>query len=120
MLIEACGKPLRVHLPQDGGEVLLRPGVPVDLPPRTARKLLQQAHGRVRLTRSLTADWLTLWRVVAEVSSGLELTDPRLPPVLAAIHGCDAAFMQGNKAAFLVAIEAVLVAMEAPEQFGLF
>jgi hypothetical protein len=112
MLVEALTKPLRVNLPQDGGEVLLRPGVPVDLPPMIACKLLQQAKGRVRLAMSLTADWLTLWRFVAEVSNGLEPDDPRLLAVLAAIQGCDAAFRQGNKAAFLVEVEGVRTAME--------
>lgn len=122
MLIEAMLKPLRVNLPQDGGNLLLRPGVPVDLPPLIAWKLLQQAKGRVRLTLSPTADWFTLWRFVAEVSSSLEPTDARLPSVLAAILRCDAAFGQGSKAAFLVAVEGVVKAMEVPEPkiLGLF
>jgi hypothetical protein len=122
MLIEALLKPLRVNLPQDGGDVLLRPGVPVNLPAKIAWKLLRQAKGRVRLTISPTEDWLTLWRFVAEVSGGLEPTDPRLPTVLAAIQECDAVFTQGNKAAFLVAVEDVAKAMEAHsnEMLGLF
>jgi hypothetical protein len=113
MLVEALTKPLRVNLPQDGGEVLLRPGTPVDLPPKVAWKLLRQAKGRVRLALPLTADWLTLWQFVADVSSGLEPDDPRLLTVLAAIQGCDAAFSQDNRAAFLVAVEEVMAAMEA-------
>lgn len=122
MLIEALLKPLRVNLSQDGGDVLLRPGVPVDLPAKVAWKLLRQAKGRVRLTISPTEDWLTLWRFVAEVSNGLEPTDPRLPTVLVAIQGCDAAFTQGNKSAFLIAVEGVMKAMEANgnETPGLF
>jgi hypothetical protein len=122
MLIEALVKPLRVSLPQDGGDVLLHPGMPVDLPPSIAWKLLKQAKGRVRLAISLRADWLTLWRFVAEASSGLELTDPRLPPVLAAIHGCDVAFIQDNRAAFLIAVEEVMQAMEGDgdETMGFF
>lgn len=122
MLVEALQKPLRVNLPQDGGNVLLRPGVPVDLPPMIAWKLLRQAKGRVRLTVSPAADWLTLWRFVGEVTNGLEPTDTRLPIVLKAIQECDVAFVQGNKAVFLVAVEGVLKAMEGPENetVGLF
>jgi hypothetical protein len=122
MLIEALLKPLRVNLPQDGGDLLLHPGVPVDIPPIIAGKLLRKAKGRVRLTLSPTADWLTLWRFVAEVSAGLEPTDPRLPTVLAAIQECDAAFTQGNKAGFLVTVEGVVKAMEVTENetLGLF
>ena len=105
MLIEALMKPLRVNLPQDGGDVLLRPGEPVNLPAHIAGKLLRQAKGRVKLTRSRTVDWFTMWRFVAEVSSGLEPGDSRLPAVFAALQGCDAAFAQGNKAGFLVAVE---------------
>ena len=121
MLIEALVKPLRVNLPQDGGELLLRPGVPVDLPAKTAWKLLRQAKGRVRLALPLTADWLTLWRFVAEVSNGLEPDDPRLLAVLAAIQGCDEAFSLGDRAAFLSKVEEVMTAMEThADQCGLF
>ena len=113
MLIEALMKPLRVTLPQDGGDVLLRPGAPVDLPATIAWKLLRQAKGRVRLAVSLTEDWLTLWRFVAEVSAGLEPTDPRVPMVLATVAACNEAFTQDNKVAFLVAIEGMAKTMEA-------
>lgn len=113
MFIEALMKPLRVTLPQDGWDVLLHPGTPVNLPAPIAWKLLRQAQGRVRLTRSLMADWLTLWRFVADVSHGLEPDDHRLPAVLSAIHGCDAAFTQDNKTAFWVAVDGVMQAMEA-------
>jgi hypothetical protein len=41
MLIESIEKPLRVTLPQDGGQVMLHPGVPVDLSPGIAWKLLK-------------------------------------------------------------------------------
>ena len=121
MLIEALMKPLRVTLPQDGGEILLHPGTPVELPAAIAWKLLRQAKGRVKLALPLTEDWLTLWRFVAEVSSGLEPNDSRLPLVLAAIAVCDVAFMQDNKAGFLVAVEGVIQAMEThTRQCGLF
>jgi hypothetical protein len=113
MRVEAVAKSLWVNLPQDGGDVLLRPGVPADLPPMIVWKLLRQAKGRVRLAISPTADWLTLWQFDAEVSNGLEPTDPRLTPVLAAIQHCDTAFTQGDKAAFLIAVEGVVKAMEA-------
>lgn len=116
MLIEALVKPLRVTLPQDGGDVLLCPGTPVELPATIAWKLPRQAKGRVRLAVSLTEDWLTFWRFVAEVSAGLEPMDPRLPMVLGAIAACDVAFTQGNKTAFVVAIEGMAKSMEANDE----
>jgi hypothetical protein len=112
MMVEAILKPLKVNLPQDGGCVVLRPGLPADLPPRIAAKLLLRAQGKVRIKVLPTADWLTLWRFVAEVSNGLEPTDPRLPVVLAAFKECDAAFSGDSKREFLVAIEHLVKSMQ--------
>lgn len=112
MKLEAIEKPLRVLLSDPDREVILRPGQPMDLPPRVVGRLLRQAKGKVRLVVNPQASWLTLWRDIAEISHGLEATDPRLPAVLRAIDICDDAFASGNKTAFLGGVEAVAKAME--------
>lgn len=48
MQLEAISKPLRYRL-RTGEEILLRPGIPVELPDLAAQKLLAQAPDRVRL-----------------------------------------------------------------------
>ncbi len=107
MRVEAL-RSLRVRLPE--GDVHLMPGVPAELAPRYAHRLLQA--GKVRLVMSTPLDWLTLWRFVAHVSNGLLPADPRVPHVLAAITECDRAFEQGDRVAFLEAVEGVVQAMQ--------
>jgi len=111
MKLEAIDKPLRLLLPNPDREMTLQPGQPVDLLPPLVWKLLRQAKGKVRLVVHPEADWLTLWRLVAEISSGLESTDPRLPEVMMAIGTCDSAFITGNKTAFLTGLKTVIEAM---------
>jgi hypothetical protein len=48
MLIEATVRPIQYRL-KNGNEVILHPGVPVDLPDCTAQYLLQQAREKVRI-----------------------------------------------------------------------
>jgi len=110
MLIEAIAQRIRFRL-RSGQEVILRPGVPTELPDSAAQQLLRRAKGKVRLVVNPESDWLTLWRLIAEISSGLEPTDARLPNVIQAISICDAAFMAGSKPSFLVGVEAVAKAM---------
>jgi hypothetical protein len=63
LLIEAS-TPLRVR--RLSGEVLLRPGEPVDFPHDEARKLLSRAHGKVRCVdlplTPLQPGWLVVYR----------------------------------------------------------
>jgi len=106
VFIEAF-KPLLVRLPER--DVRLLPGRPTNLAPKYARQLVRM--GKARLVISKEADWLTLWRYVADLSDGLPPTDPRLSRVLSAITHCDMAFMQGSKAAFLDAVHLVAEAM---------
>ncbi len=46
MLIEAIGKTICYRWP--GGEIVLTPGRPVELPDHRAKRLLERAHGKVR------------------------------------------------------------------------
>lgn len=110
MLIESTKRTIRFRM-RSGEEVKLNPGVPIELPDSAAQHLIRQAKGLVRKVVNLESDWLTLWRQVAEISSGLEPTDPRLPNVMQAINICDAAFIAGSKPSFLVGVDAVAQAM---------
>jgi hypothetical protein len=47
MQIEAIERPIRYRL-ATGRELILRPGVPVEVPEQAARQLLQKAGGKVR------------------------------------------------------------------------
>jgi hypothetical protein len=48
MLLEAMDKPIKYRL-RDGRELLLEPGVPVDVPDAAASYLLRKVSGRVRI-----------------------------------------------------------------------
>jgi hypothetical protein len=47
MQLEATGKPIRYRL-KSGEEVILRPGVPTELPDHAANQLLKKAPNKVR------------------------------------------------------------------------
>ena len=70
------------------------------------------ATSREASTPSTQQDWLTAWREVAAISSGLTAEDPRLPSVMAALGVCDAAFIAGNWATFQESKAGVGRAME--------
>lgn len=90
MLIEAI-IPLKVKLPT--GDILLTPGVPVELPREQAYRLLVKANGKVR---EATRDWSPTWRELAALTSNLTANDPRLP----ALNACDDAYLSGDWEAF--------------------
>ena len=103
MLIEAVTKPLTYRWP--GGEVRLEPGKPVRLPDDRARRLIEKAAGRVRITAPV--DWLAAWREVVVLTHGIPAEDPRIQSILAAIGECDNAFVQDDWTAFQQAAEGV-------------
>lgn len=110
MLVEAIEKPMCYRWPD--GEVQLVPGHPVDLPESRALRLLEKAHGKVRMVPQDKPDWLQAWREVATLTSGLTADDPRLPVVMAALNACDDAYLNGNWEAFCHAAPRVRSAME--------
>lgn len=128
MWVEAINGPLRYRWP--GGEVLLEPGRPVDLPDERAEKLLKKAVGKIRrvqaaektmktvgLTRPKNnRDWLTLWRELARMTYGIEKEDPRFQPVMNALDQCDEAFKADNWPAFEQAANDVRQAIQQKEQ----
>ena len=54
MQLEATGKSIRCRL-RSGEEILLRPGVPTELPDRAAAELLKKAPNRVRVVEVVPA-----------------------------------------------------------------
>jgi hypothetical protein len=51
MLLEATNKSIKYRL-RDGREVLLKPGLPIEVPDDAARYLLDKAPGRVQIASS--------------------------------------------------------------------
>ena len=86
------------------GDILLTPGVPVEIPTAQARRLILKAQGKVREAKR---DWSPSWRELATLSSGLTANDPRLPKVMAALNACDDAYLAGNWGGFQEAAEQI-------------
>ena len=53
MQLEATGRPIRYRL-RSGIEILIRPGVPAEVPDPAARELLAKAPGKVRAVNQST------------------------------------------------------------------
>ena len=87
-----------VRFKHQGKQVELGRGERVNLPVLQAQRLLFRAKDRVRLVKHM--DWLSSWRLVVEVSTGLTRDDPRLGPVLNVIEGLDRAFTADDWSAF--------------------
>jgi hypothetical protein len=64
------------------------------------------------LGKSARPSWLTAWRELAEITSGLTAEDARLQPVLAALDVCDTAFELDDWAAFQEARRGVMREMQ--------
>ena len=100
-----------VRIRYGGRDVIMQPGQRLHLPYEKARQLLAQAEGKVRKVGS-EADWVALWREVAEVSSGLVETDPRRPSVLELIVSLDRSFEEGHLEAFRHGVNRLRRAMQ--------
>lgn len=90
MLIEST-TPLTVKLPN--GDIRLTPGTPVEIPTAQARRLILKAQGKVREAKR---DWSPTWRELAALTYGITAEDPRLAGVMAALHACDDAYLNGD------------------------
>jgi len=108
MRLEAIGKSLTYRWP--GGEVVLEPGKPVELPRDRAERLLAKAAGKVR---EVKPDWFAAWRALAALVYGIEREDPRYEPVMAGLNTCDVAFLSGDWSAFRRAAEHVQALVRA-------
>ena len=55
---------------------------------------------RAKLPRVSQARWLKTWRELADLTTGVEVNDPRFRPIMEALESCDRAFEQGDWATF--------------------
>ena len=113
MLIEAM-MPLTVKFPT--GEIRLTPGVPVEIPTAQAYRLIIKAQGKVREAKR---NWSPTWQELAALTSSLTADDPRLPIVMAALNGCDNAFLRGDWSAFEQAAAQVRAAVQRYLSFSI-
>lgn len=84
--------------------ITLSPGDRLEWPEAQAEKLLAQASGKVRL---IAGDWEAAWDELAQATNGIEKTDPRFGPVLAALDQCDHAFEKDDWGQFRQAAKEV-------------
>jgi len=94
MIIEATEKAVTYRFP--GGEILIEQNRPVEVEYQRALKVLEKAKAKVRVVRLSHADWLTAWRDLADVTSGIEPDDHRLPPIMTLLDQCDECYLAGN------------------------
>ena len=112
MLIKAL-RPLKIRLPD--GIHALHPGHSYELPDYHALKLLAKAADKVRRAEPTPTPWLDAWEKLAQLTNGIERTDPRFMPVLASLEECDKAFELDNWAQFREAATEVQRLVNAPE-----
>ena len=106
MLIEAL-IPMNLTLPE--GVKTLKPGEQVNLPEDKARKLLDLAKEKVRVSRT---QWTESWCELAKMTENIEEGSPKFQPLLKALEGCDVAFAQENWGEFFKAYQAVKALVE--------
>ncbi len=101
MLIEAL-IPMNLTLPE--GVKTLKAGDRVNLPEDKARKLLNLAKKKVRISR---AQWTESWCALAKMTVDIEECSPKFQPILKALEGCDVAFAQENWGEFFRAYQSI-------------
>jgi hypothetical protein len=79
---------------------------------QSSQNSTQRKSSSISSKLSTQQDWLTAWREVAVISSGLTADDVRLPSVMAALGVCDAAFVADDWLSFQEAKAGVIRAME--------
>lgn len=102
MLIEAVTQPIKYQWPE--GEILFEPGKPIQVPDDRGQKVLAKCGSKVR---KVSPDWMGAWDELAQLTDGVQKTDNRFGPVMAALDRCDRAFESGDWPAFLKAAEQV-------------
>jgi len=101
LLIEAL-IPMNLTLPE--GVKTLKPGDRVNLPEDKARKLLNLAKEKVRVS---STQWTESWRELAKMTEDIEECSPKFQPIHKALEGCDLAFAQENWMEFFRAYQSV-------------
>ena len=106
MLIETgSDKKVRLVGPHLNTAIVLRPGEPVEVSPELGRRVLRQYAPKVRLARS---QWITAWRELADLTSGIEQSEPRFKPLINVLEQADRVFERDNWEEFQKAASRVL------------
>jgi len=101
LLIEPIGnKSVRLVGKGLNTAILLRPGEPQEVDAALGAKLLKQCPKNIRVARSR---WLASWQDLADLTSGIEQSDPRFKPLLKLLAQADTAFERDNWADFQIA-----------------
>ena len=102
MLLEAVDHSIWYTWPE--GKIHLEPGKPIQVPDDRGAKVLAKCGGKVR---KVSPDWLGAWAELTQVITGIEKSDPRFMPIVAALDQCDLDFEKDNWPGFLKAAQQV-------------
>jgi len=101
LLIEPIGhKPVRLVGKGLNAAIVLKPGEPQEIDAALGAKLLKQCPKNIRVSR---LQWMTSWRELADLTTGIEQSDPRFKPLNNLLEQADRAFERDNWAAFQIA-----------------
>ena len=101
LLIEPIGnKSVRLVGKGLNAAIVLKPGEPKEIEAALGAKLLKQCSKNIRVSRSR---WMASWQELADLTSGIERSDPRFDPLLNLLAQADTAFERDNWAAFQIA-----------------
>ncbi len=101
LLIEPIGnKPVRLVGKGLNTAIVLKPGEPQEIDAALGAKLLKQCSKNIRVSRSR---WMASWQELADLTTGIEQSDPRFKPLINLLEEADTAFERDNWAAFQLA-----------------
>jgi len=101
LLIETVGnKPVRLVGKGLDTAIVLKPGEPQAIEAGLGAKLLRQCPKNIRVSRS---KWTQAWQELADLTSGIEQSDPRFNPLINLLAQADTAFERDNWAEFQIA-----------------
>jgi len=101
LLIETVGnKPVRLVGKGLNTAIVLKPGEPKEIEAALGAKLLKQCSKKIRVSRS---KWTQGWQELADLTSGIEQSDPRFKPLNNLLEQADRAFERDHWAAFQIA-----------------
>jgi len=101
LLIEPIGnKSVRLVGKGLNAAIVLKPGEPQEIEAALGAKLLKQCSKNIRVSRSR---WVASWRELADLTTGIEQSDPRFKPLNNLLAQADTAFECDDWAAFQIA-----------------
>ena len=101
LLIEPIGnKPVRLVGKGLNTAIVFKPGKPQEIEAALGAKLLKQCPSNIRICRS---QWTQAWQELADLTAGIEQSDPRFNRVISLLAQADRAFELDHWAAFQIA-----------------